>query len=160
MIYRIPRRYPGIGRVVETAKIAAIGPIQGGDDVNTLARYVAVVESLQQSPTPVEWKSFDEAEIQAQVSAGQSVLLQETYDPAWRAYENDKRIPIRPEPVMQFMLIDVPEGRHTIQLRFETPLENRIGQVVFFLGAGTAVMLLVSRRKRKMGSGSPAAPRA
>ena len=29
---------------------------------------------------------------------------------------------------MGFMLIDVPPGDHMIQMRFETPMENRIGQ--------------------------------
>src|SRR5258708_8531359 len=29
VIYRVPRRDPGIGRVVDSAKIAAVGPIHG-----------------------------------------------------------------------------------------------------------------------------------
>ncbi len=74
VIYRIPRIYTGIGRVVGSA----IGTVQ------TLSKYVALVEDPRQSPTHVTWKSFDEVEIEALVSSGQSVLLQETYTiPAW-----------------------------------------------------------------------------
>ncbi len=150
VIYRIPRRYPGIGRVVETAKIAAIGRLKGGDDLNTLTQYLALVESPEQTPSPVTWSSFDEVDVQAQVSRGQSILLQETYDPAWRAYENGKPLPIHAEPVMSFMLIDVPEGRHIIQLRFETPLENRVGQIISILGFVVALALALSGRAFKL----------
>lgn len=143
VIYRIPRLYPGIGRVVETAKIAAVGQVQSGDDVNTLARYVAVVDNAGQSPTSVEWKSFDEAEVQAQLVRGQSVLVQETYDPAWHAYIDGRALPIHLERVMNFMLIEAPEGSHKIQLRFETPLENRIGQCISVLGLVVAAALVI-----------------
>jgi hypothetical protein len=147
VIYRIPRRYPGIGRVVEAGQLSAIGRINGGEDVGRLTRYVAAVDSPGQSPTPVQWKSFDEVDIQAQVPSGRSVLLQETYDPAWHAYENGRPLAIRPEPVMSFILIDVPAGNHTIQLLFETPLENRIGQMVSGLALLVVAWLIFRRPK-------------
>jgi hypothetical protein len=36
---------------------------------------------------------------------------------------------------MSFMLLDVAPGAHNIQMRFETPLENRVGQILFVLSA-------------------------
>ena len=61
--------------------------------------------------------------------------MQETWDPAWHAYENGKELPIRMDDKMGFMLIDAPVGDRKIQMRFETPLENRAGQVLFFATA-------------------------
>jgi hypothetical protein len=148
VIYRIPRIYTGIGRVVNSSQLAAVGPIRGGDDSDTLTRYVAVVEDPQQSPTQVTWKSFDDAELQARVPPGDAILLQETYDPAWHAYENGRPIPIRREPVMDFMLFPVPEGDRTIQLRFETPLENWIGRVISVLGSAIILALFWIGRRR------------
>jgi hypothetical protein len=144
VIYRIPRIYTGIGRVVNSAQISAIEPIQWGNYAGTLARYVAVIENPQQQQTTVTWKSFDEAELQARVATGQSILFQETFDPAWRAYENGQPIPIRKDPVMNFMLLDVPEGAHAVQLRFETPLENDIGRVITAFGF-VVIMVLIWR---------------
>jgi hypothetical protein len=141
VIYRIPRIYPSIGRVVKTPEMAALRPVVGGVDAPGLTRYVAAVENLEQGPTQVTWKSFDEAEVRAHVSAGRAILLQETYDPAWRAYEDGRPVPIRPEPMMNFMLFDVPEGDHDLQLRFETPTENRIGRIVS--GFGFALVLFL-----------------
>jgi hypothetical protein len=144
VIYRIPRIYPGIGRVVKTSEMAALGPVVGGDDIPALTRYVAAIENPEQRPAPVTWKSFDEAELQGHASAGQSILFQETYDPAWRAYENGRPVPIREEPVMDFMLLDVPEGNHIIQFRFETPAENRIGAIVSGLGFALVLTMILA----------------
>jgi hypothetical protein len=52
------------------------------------------------------------------------------------------------EPVMGFMLIDLPEGAHKIQVRFETPLENRFGQVIFFVTLIIVAGLAVTREGR------------
>ncbi len=48
---------------------------------------------------------------------------------------------------MGFMLVDAPEGNHKIQLRFETPLENRAGQVLLVL-TGLLIGVLVIFRTR------------
>jgi uncharacterized membrane protein YfhO len=104
---------------------------------------VAVVEGPDQTGTRVEWQGFEEAHITAHPSDGQTVLFQETYDPAWRAYENGQRLIVGRDPAMGFMLIDVPPGDHVIQMRFETPLENRIGQVLFVLSALVMIALLM-----------------
>ena len=143
VVYRVPRRYTGIGRVVDKGRILTVGAIQGGDDTATLSKYVAVIESEDQNRTQVSWQGFDEARIVAQTSTGQSILFQETYDSAWRAYENGRRLNIATEPAMGFMLIDVAPGNHVIRMRFETPLENRAGQGLFAVTA-LAMLTLVT----------------
>lgn len=143
VIYRVPRRFTGIGRVVDKGRILSVGAIQGGDDAATLSKYVAVVESSGQTRTQVTWQGFDEARIVAHTANGQSILLQETYDSAWRAYENGRRLNIATEPTMGFMLIDVSPGDHAIQMRFETPPENRAGQGLFAITA-VAMLTLVT----------------
>jgi hypothetical protein len=144
VIYRVARKYPGIGRVVDKAKIAAVGPIRGGDDLDTLTQYLSAIE---QGPASVSWKGFDAVDVEANIAPGESVLLQETYDPAWRAYENGNPLAIRLEPVMHFMLLDLPEGNHSIQLRFETPIENRIGQGITLLGVAMVIGLAIKGYK-------------
>lgn len=144
-IYRVPRVHEGIGRVVDEAKLLSVRAIRGGDDADALASYAALVEDKTQPETPVTWSGFDRARIDANVAAGQAVLLQETFDPAWRAYENGSRLRIRPEPGMDFMLIEAPPGAHHIEMRFETPLENRFGQALFVITVGV-IAWIVRRR--------------
>jgi uncharacterized membrane protein YfhO len=113
-----------------------------GAESETLKNYVSIIEAPQPE-TPVVWSGFEALRVNATVAEGQSVLLQETYDPAWHAYENGKPLPIRMEQPMGFMLIDVDPGLHTIDMRFETPLENRIGQVLLVISLLTAGGLVV-----------------
>jgi hypothetical protein len=47
---------------------------------------------------------------------------------------------------MGFMLIDTPEGGHKIQMRFEAPLENRAGQVLFVLTGIVIIWLFTYMR--------------
>jgi hypothetical protein len=145
VIYRVPRLHPGIARIVDRAAMNSVGKIQGGDDEAGLTKYVAVIENPAQNKATLTWPGFDEADIEASIGGGQSLLVQETWDPAWHAYENGKELPIRTENAMGFMLIDAPEGEHRIRMRFETPLENRAGQVLFVL-TGLVIGGLVIRR--------------
>jgi len=133
VVYRIPRIYPNIGRVVDKVAIGSVGEIRGGEDPETFAKYLPIVENPDQPQTTVEWKGFDEVDIQAKTAPGRSVLLQETWDSSWHAFEGDKELPVRPEPVMGFMLIDTPAGDHAIRMQFKTPLENRAGQLLLGL---------------------------
>ncbi len=149
VVYQVPRVHPGIGRIVNREAIQSIRKIRGGDDRDTLTKYVAVVENPDQPVTTVTWRGTDEMDLQTQASENQSVLLQETYDPAWHAYENGKELAIRTEPVMDFMLIDVPVGSHAIQMRFEVPLENRAGQVLFAIAILAGISLLVAERRSR-----------
>ena len=144
VVYSVPRVHPGIARVVNTEEIGSIQPIRGGDDRETLTKYVGVVENPAQPVTSVAWQSSDEVQVKAEASAGQSVLLQETYDPAWHAYENGRPLAVRRDPVMGFMLMDVPAGMHAIQMRFEVPFENRAGQILFAITVLITVRLLIA----------------
>jgi len=141
--YRIPRVRPGIGRVVERAAINTAQPVRSGDDAERLGRYVALVEDPAQPPAAVAWHGFDEVAVRTSTGAGQSVLLQETYDPSWHAYENGTELPVRPEPVMGFMLVDVGAGAHDLRFRFETPAENLAGRALLALALTALAGLLI-----------------
>jgi hypothetical protein len=142
VIYRVPRRFAAIARVVERASLMAIGPPRGGDDRETLLRYVSAIEHGPDSSPTVTRPTFESFDVRAAVSAGQAVLLQETFDPAWHAYSDGTALPIQ-QDALGFMLVAAPVGEHTIHFQFETPLENRIGWVLSVVTFLIVVMLLV-----------------
>ena len=84
----------------------------------------------------------------APVQANESVLVQVTYDVAWHAYSNNQPLPIRRDPLGQ-MIIDAPPGQHTIELVFETPLENSVGKGITLASCGLVGLLLLSPLRRK-----------
>ena len=125
VIYRVPRRYPSLARVVDRARFAALQPLQQ-TDLDLLRAYTAAIEEGPDSPTSTEWRGTDAMRVHARVAAGQSILVQITYDPAWHAYAGSQALPIHRDRGADFTVIDAPPGEYDIALVFETTVENRI----------------------------------
>jgi uncharacterized membrane protein YfhO len=121
---------------VETARLDARKRPRFNDDVDYLRAYVDVIENGPDSPVTLEREGTDAMLLRARVSPGQAILVQETYDPAWQAWSNGQRLPLRAD-VMGFMVVEAPPGEHQIRLAFVTPAENRVGWVL------TGISLLV-----------------
>ena len=140
-VYRVPRRFPGLARVVGRSRVAALPPIPW-DDANEaqLCAYADALERGPDSPAVCEWVSWRSLRIRTRVGEGESVVVQVSYDPGWRAYSAGRPLVIRKD-VTGLMRIDPPPGEHEILLNFETPLENRIGRAIS-LAALAAVVLL------------------
>jgi uncharacterized membrane protein YfhO len=122
--------------VVETQKLNALQPPRFNDDVEYLRAYSDVIEKGPDSPTTLTRDGTDAMRVRATVGAGQSVVVQETYDPAWHAWSGAQALTVRKD-VMGMMAIDAPPGEQEIRVAFVTPLENQVGRVV------TLITLLV-----------------
>lgn len=137
IIYRVPRRFPVLARVINSASLSGV-------TVETLPRYVAAVEQGPDSPVTLKWSGSDTLDLAATTAPGQSLLVQETFDPAWHAYAGTQPVRITQDPI-GFMLLDTAPGTHTIHMQFETPLENRIGQLLTILTCASILVLLFRR---------------
>jgi hypothetical protein len=138
-LYRVPRRYAARARVVEAARLEAQKKPRFSDDVEYLRGYVEVVENGPDSPVTVEREGPDAMLLRAKVSPGQAILVQETYDPAWQAWSNGRRLPLRAD-AMGFMVVEAPPGEQEIRLAFVTPVENRVG----FMLIGITLLILAA----------------
>lgn len=141
VIYRVPRRYPGLARVVERAAIAQLKPMQGGGDIENLSAYARAVEQGPDSAAAFAWRGSDRMHVSAEVEPEEMLLLQISYDPAWSARIGDRELETRKDVFGQ-MLVDVPPGRHEIDFVFELPLENLMGRILAGLGGLVVVSLL------------------
>jgi hypothetical protein len=128
-IYKIPRRFPGIVRVVRRDAINAIQKPRFNEDLPRLRAYADAIEQGPDSPTVLDRDTPDRMTISSDIKSGESIIVQETYDPAWHAFSGGHELTVRAD-AMGFMRLDPPPGRQKIQLSFETPLENRIGNAV------------------------------
>lgn len=154
-IYRVPRRFPGIARVVNSQRIPYLKPVRSAVDLESLRAYSDVVEKGPNSPATVVWEGTDVMRVRAQLNRGESILLLETYDPNWHARSAGRELAIHKD-VMNFMWIETPPGAQEIRVSFETPLENRIGQVVTALSLAVFLGLIaVGYRARSAAHGRP-----
>jgi hypothetical protein len=141
VIYQVPRRYPSLARVVDTARLQALRPVQQSG-LDSLRAYTAVIEEGPDSPATAAWSGPDAMQVHARVAAGQSVLVQVTYDPAWHAYAGAGALPVHRDVGADFSVIEAPPGEHDIRFVFEKPLENRIGWVLTWLSLAVVAALL------------------
>jgi len=154
VIYQVPRRYPSLARVVDSARLRVLQPLTQ-IDLERLRAYTAVVEEGPDSPTSTVWDGTDRMRIHARVERGQSIVVQVTYDPAWHAYLDGRALPVHPDAV-DFGVIDAPPGEHDIAYIFETPLENRIGWGITLLSLAVVVALsALDRIHRQRPVGAP-----
>jgi uncharacterized membrane protein YfhO len=79
------------------------------------------------------------------VEPGQSIVVQETYDPSWQATSGGQNLAVRRD-VMGFLWIDTPPGDRDIRLEFTTPLENRIGRMVTLATLLVLLTMAILRR--------------
>jgi hypothetical protein len=132
VIYAVPRRFPGIARVVETARLDAVKPFGREPDLENLRAYAAVLEQGPDASATVVWQGSDSFQARATLQPGHALLIQESWDPAWRAWSAGREVPLRRDP-MGFMVALPPPGEHEITFAFTLPLENVAGRSVTLL---------------------------
>ncbi len=147
--YRIPRRATGIVRLVDRARMEALPPVPDEYEQASLAAYVDAVEASPaggDSPDRARgrWLNSDALDVDIDSQPGEALLVQENYDPYWRAYADGRRLAIRPDPI-GYMLVDVPPGEHTLRMVFETPLENQVGRALTLATLALGAFLCLSR---------------
>ncbi|MGH9720478.1 MAG: hypothetical protein ACRD8O_09710 [Bryobacteraceae bacterium] len=147
-IYLVPRRWRSLARAVETERIKGIPYRRAELDPEVLRRYAETLEKGPDAPTSTEWQGADALRVRAPVSAGQSIVVLITYDPAWRAYSAGRSLRTGRD-VMGQTLIEAPPGDHDIRLVFETPRQVKLGRALTALSVvavATLVFLAVRRR--------------
>jgi hypothetical protein len=145
-IYRIPRRWPWLARVADGAALRAVPVSPPEPDLDQLYHYRDLLEHGPDSPAPLTWRGPEEMTVNANLAPGQLLLIQESYDPAWHATSAGRDVPITRDPYGQ-LLLDPGPGAHRIDLRFETPLENRIG-IALTLASLAACAVLIAKGRR------------
>jgi hypothetical protein len=110
VIYRVPRRFPAHARVVEKSRIERLRPIPVSDNNGAeLAAYAAALENGPDNEILMRWDGPQTIRLRASLHPGESLVVQESYDPGWRAYAGAQRLTIRRDAA-GFMLVDAPPG--------------------------------------------------
>jgi hypothetical protein len=129
IVYKVPRRYASLARVVDRAKLDALPDIPGNGDEPSLTAWVNALENGPEASTETQWLGTDAMRVRAPVQEGQSVVVQVSYDSNWRAYVHGQPAPIRRNK-LGLMTVDTPAGTQEFRLEFPTPLSNQVGRLV------------------------------
>jgi hypothetical protein len=145
-IYRVPRRYAARARVVSSPMPAPLGPMEAVQP-DLLAAYVDWIEKGPAVEPSYIRESTDRIRVRARIGENQGLVVQDTYDPAWRAYSlRGERLQVTPDP-LGMIFVHTPPGDHELLLALEPPLENLWGRVLTGLAAlALAVLVLAAWR--------------
>ena len=142
--YRVPRGATGIARVVDQARMNAVPQVRWEGLATQIQGYAAAVEALPDADRArARWRGSDALDVSTQLKDGEELLIQETYDTGWHAYESGRALPIRADAVGH-MLITLPPGTHAIRMAFEAPAEVIAGRVAA-MGALLLIAFLMIR---------------
>lgn len=146
VLYAVPRRFPSRARIVNLEEIERLGPIPVSNENRAdIEAYVRAVEEGPAREVEMRRDAPESIVLRARLDPGEALLVQESYDPAWRAYAAGRVLPISKDAA-GFMLVHAPPGGEEIRLMFETPLENRIGGVLTLLSVIAALLFARPRR--------------
>ena len=140
--YRVPRRATGIVRIVDRRRLEAVPVLPQEPEKVQLCAYAQAVQIAPPGgPSPDRargrWHNDDTLDVDVDIKEGESLLVQENYDPYWRAYVDGRGQAIQRDAV-GFMMMPLPPGRHLVRLVFETPIEVTAGRVL----AAVSLMLV------------------
>jgi hypothetical protein len=153
--YRIPRRAPGIVRIVDSARLKAAPSVPPQYENAQIRDYAEAIEAVppgggRPDRARGHWRNHDALDVDAETRAGEALLVQENYDPSWRAYVDGRTETIEPDTV-GFMLLHLPPGRHSVRLVFETPFEMIAGRILSIISVGLIGWLAIRRFRGKQG---------
>ena len=131
-IYRVPRRFSDLARVVDTERLNNLRAIVANNDGDGLKAHYAVFEKGPDSHPLVVVESTDAMRIRTRIEPGQSLMVQTMHDAGWHAYSNGVAVQVR-RGALGFIRIDPPAGDHDIRLVYETPLEVWLGRLIALL---------------------------
>jgi hypothetical protein len=161
VLYRVPRRWSARARIVDTERLHALENPQNNEDLSRLRAYADVVECGPNAPVTVTRQGTDAMRIEATLARGQSVVVQESYDPAWHAWSGSRELTVSRD-AMGMMVVDAPPGTNSVFLKFVTPLENQLGRILTALTVlvlvGIFLIELRTRHKSEALTGSMESP--
>lgn len=140
-VYRIPRRFPERARIVRASQVRAVPAIVRPVNTDHLRAYVDAIERGPGQRPSFSREAADRIRIQGVFAEGDALVVQENFDPSWRAYTAaGASLPVSSDP-LGFLFVDVPPGAREIVLQFTLPRENAIGRLITILTACALLFL-------------------
>jgi hypothetical protein len=151
LIYRVPRRFPGIARAVDTTAARAIPTPTGTARLADARPYAKMLNEGPAIPATVRFTSSDSFVVSSAgpLPPNTSLTILESFDSSWRATANGRELPVIRD-ALGFMRIDAPPpGAREIHFQFSTPMQNQAGRLITTAGAFSLIAYCFLYRRRE-----------
>jgi uncharacterized membrane protein YfhO len=134
--------------VVDEQRISHLSEIpwnnEDGDQFRAYADTLEAIDSLAAYERP----AIDEIETSATTDENQSVLVQENFDPGWRAWTDGAPAKIETD-IMGFMRVRTRPGSHRIRFVYRETREALIAAAVSLASLLVAILLATDRHRAR-----------
>ncbi len=146
VIYRVPRRYPSLARVMECATLDALPMVMDQPTPEQMDAFLEVFEHGPEVPTQTWWETTEVFHVKTHLaSKKQCIIAQVSYDKAWAAASGLNRVVLKPDR-LGLIRIEAWEGDHDIRVEFHLPFWNVVGRLITMLTVIALVVLFTGRR--------------
>jgi len=155
VVYRIPGETNSLAHVVSRAVIVNQHPVNGVDVGPLLPLLAAMERESNQADggASLRWLSSHEVEITAQTGPEDTVFLQETYDPGWKAVEGERELKVAPDALGLMTVEPGGDGRHIIRMRYGASREDTLARAAHFLGIAVLLVWIIRRWRADVSNG-------
>ncbi len=131
-VYRIPRRQPGLARIVRVGELQPSPPLDLVNREADLDRFVAAVERGPDATAKVVFRNNNEFEVTGRLEKGEAYWIAMRHDDGWDAYCGDKQVNINVDAA-GFMSIEAPPGEQRVRLYYRGTWPQRFGLLLTVL---------------------------
>jgi hypothetical protein len=142
-IYEVSR--VGDPRLV-IARVADLPAPASAIDRSAISEYVKRI-SAGRAPNKLEPRGLGSFRAEVEVREGEQVVLRQAYDTGWRATVDGRPANARPDAIGQ-LIVDVPPGRHVVELEHGVHADFIAGVAVALVTALLWLAISVRRRIR------------
>ena len=146
-IYAVPARSSSLAHVLPAQAAVARTPIHGLD-VAGIERYVQALNDPALPEATLLWRNPSAADISATMQPEQTVSVQVTYHPGWRATVNGGALPVQRDGLGLIHLEPRCNGRCDLTLMFDGGVEWQAARFASLLSAAMAILLLFRAWRR------------
>jgi hypothetical protein len=143
-IYEVAR--VGDPRVL-VARLAGLAAPTSAIDRSAISEYVKRIADGR-APDKLERRGLGGWRAEVEIQAGEQVVLRQAYDTGWRATVDGRAANVRADPIGQ-LVVDVPAGRHVIELEHGVHTDFVAGLAVALVTAVVWLVVSVRRRLRR-----------
>jgi hypothetical protein len=129
------------------ARVADLAPPTSAIDRTAISEYVRRIADGR-APSTLAPRGLGAWRAEVEVRDGEQVLLRQAYDTGWRATVDGRPANVRADPIGQ-LVVDVPPGRHVVELEHGVHTDFIAGVAVALVTAVLWFAISVRRRLRR-----------
>jgi len=116
VVYHIPLKNSDLAQIVQKTQLEGLVKPAKGDDEPIIRTIAEVYDTQAKKVEDFKWLNNQEFIVRAQLNDDEAILVQESWDPGWRAFAGDKKIKVEKDVIGNMYV--TPKTKGEVEIRF------------------------------------------